>query len=243
MCLIAVISDVHANLSALEAVLADADRQGCIEIWCLGDMVGYGSNPNECVDTLRAREAKCVMGNHDAAVAAITGLTTFNPIARIAGLWTSKVLSEANRDFLTGLPDRLDAGNRCLLVHGAPDDRSRYLWTSWDFSQTAQALRTEGDFDVCFYGHTHIPMVSDAKRTWADNTKARTLIDGGPFLVNPGSVGQPRDGNPDASWLLWDPVSRRIEFRRVTYDIGHAQGHIRAAGLPDMLADRLGCGQ
>ena len=243
MSVVAIFSDIHANLPALEAVLNDADRLGCEKIWSLGDQVGYGGSPNECLDLLRARAAVCVMGNHDAAVVNLEDAHWFNSCARAAVEWTRLNLTGGNLEYLAGLPDSRVVGGHHLLVHGAPDNRNRYLVLSIDLLNEACLLEVSGAAEICFYGHTHLPMVSNQKRIWHGDAGKVDLSANGPYFINPGSVGQPRDHNPDAAWLLLNTVTRCIEFRRVAYDIERAENLIHAAGLPGRLAERLGCGQ
>lgn len=242
MPLIAVVSDIHGNLPALEAVMSDADAEGATGIWCLGDTVGYGPDPGRCVRVLRARDAACVMGNHDAATIGKIDTRWFNGEARIAIQWSESDLADDEWGYVAQLPDRLEPGYRCQLVHGSPDDRSRYLITRQDLAAQALLMQAEGSVDVCFFGHTHLPVVASASRDWRGDERLYNLATGGPYLVNPGSVGQPRDADPRASYLLWDPQSRWARFRRVAYDITRAQARIIDAGLPRGLAERLGVG-
>jgi len=243
MSVVAILSDIHANLPALEAVLGDADRLGCEKIWSLGDQVGYGGSPNKCLDLLRERDAVCVMGNHDAAVVNLEDVRWFNSNARAAVEWTRLNLTGENLEYLVGLPDSRVVHGHHLLVHGAPDNRSRYLLPGVDLFNEACLLEASGVAEMCFYGHTHLPMVSNQEKTWQGSAGMVDLSADGPYFINPGSVGQPRDNNPNAAWLLLDTVTRRIEFHRVAYDIERAESLIHAAGLPGRLAERLGCGQ
>ena len=243
MSVVAILSDIHANLPALEAVLGDADHLGCEKIWSLGDQVGYGGSPNECLGLLRERDAVCVMGNHDAAVVNLEDAHWFNSYARAAVEWTRLNLTGENLVYLVGLPDSRVVGDHHLLVHGAPDNRSRYLYPGVDLLNEACLLEVSRAAEICFYGHTHLPMVSNQERVWHGNACKVDLSSNGPYFINPGSVGQPRDNNPDAAWLLLDTDAHHVEFRRVVYDIDRAERLIHEAGLPDRLAERLGCGQ
>jgi predicted phosphodiesterase len=243
MSVVAILSDIHGNLPALEAVLADADRMNCETIWSLGDIVGYGGSPNECLDLLRNRGTISVMGNHDAAVVGDEDLFFFHPAARAAVEWTQQRLSMSNLKFLKALPDRRLCLEKYLLVHGAPDNRSRYLATPSELFTEACLLRSAGEAEVCFYGHTHIPMMSNEDNVWIDDLGRRHIETYESYFVNPGSVGQPRDDNPKAAWLRLDTEASCLEFRRVDYDVEQAQALIRAACLPGQLADRLEVGQ
>jgi predicted phosphodiesterase len=243
MSVVAILSDIHGNLPALEAVLADADRKNCDTIWSLGDNVGYGGSPNECLDLLRSRETIGVMGNHDAAVVGDEDLFFFHPAARAAVEWTRERLSLKNLNFLQAQPDRRLCLGKYLLVHGAPDNRSRYLSAPSDLLTEACLLRSAGEAEVCFYGHTHVPMMSSEDTVWIGDLGRRRLESFESYLVNPGSVGQPRDDNPRAAWLRLDTDTGRIEFRRVGYDIDRAKKRILEAELPWELADRLEVGR
>ena len=239
---IAILSDIHGNFAALEAVVKDLDGLGCKDIYCLGDTVGYGGSPNQCLDLLRARGAICIMGNHDAVAAGLETPDNFNDEARAAVDWTADALTKVNATFLRDLPQRLVTRHGALLVHGAPDDRDRYLWDDGELVAEAIALRESGEAKVCFYGHTHLPMMAGEDAALPGDAGPHRLAPSSGWLVNPGSVGQPRDGDPRAAYAVWRTGKREIEFRRVVYDISRAQGRIEKAGLPDWLAERLLCG-
>ena len=226
---IAVISDVHSNLEALQEVLACV--QG-VEVYCLGDVVGYGANPNEVVELLRKREILTVMGNHD--YAAVTGDTgKFNPRAAMAAWWTKKELLGPNLAFLTSLPKerRVTLGKASgYLTHGSPDD------TMWEYvdpdthSQLFGYYLTKLRVRFIGLGHSHVPFISEEREG---------------IVFNPGSVGQPRDGDKRASYSIVS-LSRgsiKVENFRVSYDYEAAASKIRAAGLPTQLADRLAYGK
>lgn len=239
---IAIISDVHGNFAALEAVMRDLDGLGCQTVYCLGDAVGYGGSPNECLNLLQARRARCILGNHDAVAAGLESSEGFNEEARAAVGWTTDALTPANAAFLRSLPERLLTRHGSLLVHGAPDDRDRYLWEEDELMAEAAALRRAGEAKVCFFGHTHVPVLAGEDEVLADDLARHPIPPGQGWLINPGSVGQPRDGDPRAAYAVWRTGKAEIEFRRVVYDIGRAQGRIEQAGLPDYLAERLLCG-
>ncbi len=240
-----VIADVHANLQALDAVLEDAGEVDAV--WCLGDSVGYGAQPNEVLARLRAVGALCVAGNHEWAALERLDLRTFNPAAAEAARWTAEALSAASHAMLSELPERR-VEDRCTLVHGSPRD------PIWEYILAPWVARENFDFfdtRVCFFGHTHVPAAhglvhpampeSPTGRVHGD--QAIELHPGDRYLLNPGSVGQPRDEDERAAYLLWDPDTRGCQWRRVDYDVEAAQALIRDAGLPDVLWQRLGVGR
>ena len=238
-----IISDVHANLVALDAVLNAA---GDIDaIWNLGDIVGYGPRPRECVDrVVELRTEHSLIGNHDWACIGRLPLDEFNPVARFATYWTTAQLSADHMQFLESLPNRI-IGDDYMLVHGSPRH------PVWEYVTSARVALPQFDlFDapVCFLGHTHIQMYISydvARRGGqptqpADGEKLR--IDSGQYIVNPGSVGQPRDNDPRASFALYDPATRTLTFRRVEYDIERTQAQMETEGLPRPLITRLALG-
>ncbi len=239
---IAVISDIHGNYAALQAVVADLDEVGCGAIYCLGDTVGYGGSPNQCVDLLRARGAVCIQGNHDVVAVGLESAEGFNSGARAAVEWTADVLTDANLAFLRDLPERLVVEGGALLVHGAPNDRDRYLWDDHEMMAEAAKLKASGEARVCFFGHTHLASVAGEERFSKGEEGIFLLEDDSCWLVNPGSAGQPRDGDPRAAYAVWRPEEGEIEFRRVVYDVARAQGRIEEAGLPEWLGERLEVG-
>jgi predicted phosphodiesterase len=240
----AVISDIHGNLEALEAVLGDVPEE--IErIYCLGDVIGYGANPNECCDLVRDSEMPTISGNHDLAVTdPSTDLAWFNPVAAAAIEWTREQLTEENADFLR-TRSRTMRGEGALFVHGSIRDPDEYILNGAVAQENLDVLREEyPGVRVCFFGHTHVKTVAPSP----DDMSSATfdLGSGGPYLVNPGSVGQPRDGDTFASYVLAEDTPEgvvRITYRFVDYDMEKAQTKIRAAGLPGILADRLAHGR
>jgi predicted phosphodiesterase len=237
---IAVLSDVHANLPALEAVLADAGPVDAI--WHLGDVVGYGPDPDAVVERLRDAGAIGVKGNHDAAACGGSEIDWFNPDARRAMEWTRSAISPATGEWLAAHPERRVEG-AAELVHGSYREPLWEYVTSRDVAgENLGALGAQ----VGLHGHTHVPIafVDDARRV--EIVRGRPgeplLLDGRRALVNPGSVGQPRDGNPDASYLLWEPEAERVTWRRVPYDVARVQRAMREAGLPPSLSARLSVG-
>lgn len=237
----ALISDVHSNLEALRAV--QADFPDSVEgVLCLGDMVGYGPDPNAVVEVLRSLRIQAVAGNHDRAVDQRSLREWFNLPAAQAIAWTAQTLQVEHRTWLADQPDRRLVGEQ-LLVHGSPNV-PYYTEYIVDPGQ-ARAILSRLEHQVCFFGHTHLPRIFTAGGSHvpgaADLGRWRP-IDRLPALVNPGSVGQPRDGNPAASYALFDSDRLRLQFRRVAYDPVPTQRKILEAGLPDWFALRLTLG-
>jgi predicted phosphodiesterase len=228
----AVLSDIHGNIQALEAVLARADELSCKKIYVLGDIVGYGANPNECVEVLRKRGAIALLGNHDAAVTGRDGDDCFNFAAREGVRYCRRVLTTENMGWLRGLPGQLRPRPDVLMVHGSPWDRDEYLAGPWAPTLAADRLMAQAGPGLCFFGHTHQPVVA---RSRFSRPEVRTM-------VNPGSVGQPRDRCQGAAFATWDDVDDSVEIVRVAYDLEEAQRAIVEAGLPEWLGERLGVG-
>lgn len=242
-----IVSDIHSNLEAFEAVLADADASGGYDVvWFLGDLVGYGADPGLCIDRLRALPNLAIAGNHDHAVTGKLNPDLFNSAARAAALWTADVLADDELDYLAGLPEVRTVGD-FTHVHGSlRDPVMEYLISEPAALATFALLETS----FCLVGHSHYPIVWTEREGGADvalqdETEPLLLSFDQRVIVNPGSVGQPRDGDWRASYLLYDSgvgVAGVVQHRRVEYDIGTAQRKIREAGLPESLADRLGRG-
>ena len=238
----ALISDIHGNIEALDAVLKDIKGAKVDEVICLGDLVGYGANPNECVAATREAAAAVVAGNHDWAAVGKLGLDYFNAAARIAAEWTGDVLTEENRDYLAGLPLTATAGERILLVHSSPaaPDEWNYVF------HPGQAARGFSAFSepVCFIGHTHQPAVfTDGGGFHLGRSLGEFRMGGGTrYIVNVGSVGQPRDGNPKAAYCVYDSDKMTLNLRRAKYDVGRSSTKIVRNGLPRSLAERLPLG-
>jgi len=241
----AVFGDVHGNLEALEAVLADAKARGAEAFACLGDVVGYGANPNECCERVRALDGIVVRGNHDHAASHRVPLAWFNELAAAAIRWTRGSLSPENRAWLRSLPFEAALPDGSQLVHGSLDEPRHwhYLYPGRD---------VEGHFrrqsrPLCFVGHTHVPFVFI--RTGGRIFEAAfdpfrvSPPDAAQVAVNPGGVGQPRDEDPRAAYALYDPDTGVLEPCRVEYDVAAAARKIQAAGLPDLLARRLFLGR
>jgi diadenosine tetraphosphatase ApaH/serine/threonine PP2A family protein phosphatase len=239
---VAVISDVHANRHALDAVLSAIDGERADAIWCLGDTVGYGPQPNECCDLVRTRADVCLIGNHDLVALGELTVTDFNDEAAAAALWTSERLSAESEAFLRGLEPSAEA-DRAALFHASARD------PVWEYVLSEEAARATFDLTsapVVLVGHSHVALalaLADGRITGglAAAGIEEELVDR--RLLNPGSVGQPRDGDPRAAWLLLDFDQRFASFRRVPYPIEKTQAEMREAGLPRLLADRLGRGE
>lgn len=238
----AILSDIHGNLEALEAVYAELEPDD--QVLCLGDVVGYGPNPNECVRLLRERNARCVLGNHDVAAIDNFGVEYFNPIARRAIVWTQDVIDAETRAWLSSLDYELHVDD-FLMVHGSPE---RYFEYILDDAAAARAFAAS-DAPLIFIGHSHIAecyaMGPDGRITHQALTQGGevALSEGYRYIVNVGSVGQPRDFNPAASFGVYEPERRVARVVRVPYEIERVQEKIHACSLPEQLAQRLTLGR
>ena len=244
---IAVISDIHSNLEALGAVLDRVAEEGADSTYVLGDIVGYGADPDAVVARLAEQpSAVCIAGNHDLAATGRFDTEWFNAIATDAIVWTTSVMNDDTRAFLSGLEPRGTAAEG-LLVHGSVvDPAAEYVMNI----EAARASFGAGDFVRCFFGHTHLPtmFVDEGGRidgfALRDGEPASLAANGSKrFMVNPGSVGQPRDGDPRASMMIVDTERATATVHRVPYAIAKAAAKIRDAGLPTALADRLAFGR
>jgi diadenosine tetraphosphatase ApaH/serine/threonine PP2A family protein phosphatase len=241
---VAVISDIHANRQAFEATLEAVAASEAAELWCLGDLVGYGADPDACVELAREHAAVCLAGNHDLAVTGEIPLGEFSRGASLAAQWTREVMAPANVEFLASLSPEGKEGP-VGLYHASPRD------PVWEY--VLSALLAELCLDrqakrVCLVGHSHVALSfvrREGELATGEPRREGTLLDiaEGEWLLNPGSVGQPRDGDPRASWLLLDLDGLTASFKRTDYDISGAAAAIRAARLPDSLAERLEYGQ
>ncbi|MBI5772756.1 MAG: metallophosphoesterase family protein [Verrucomicrobia bacterium] len=237
----AIIADIHANLEALKVVLNDANEQQCTHYACLGDVVGYNANPKECLDLIRTMAMPCVKGNHDEYCSVNATLEGFNPHAAEAVNWTRQQLSEEDAQWLRDLR-YIRLVSNFAIVHATLDGPQRWGYV---FDKLAAAASfTYQNTSVCFFGHTHVPVafVKDSQVRGGTYSKFKVEL-GKKYFVNVGSVGQPRDGNPKAAYVIYDLNDATIELRRLDYDIALAQAKIRAAGLPERLADRLSYGK
>jgi diadenosine tetraphosphatase ApaH/serine/threonine PP2A family protein phosphatase len=241
--LVGIVSDIHSNVVALDAVLRDMGPVGAL--WCLGDVVGYGPNPNECIDCLVAQPHldACLTGNHDAAVLGKVSVADFNAAAQQAVLWTREQLTAGSRQFLAQRPSSLVADGEFTLAHGSPRDP---IWEYIIDTGVARANFACFETPVCLVGHTHVPAVfavgGDGRVHLLRHGTRLALRGEQRYIVNPGSVGQPRDGDPRAAYAVFDSEQGVLEFRRVAYDIAETQQRMRAARLPARLVERLDYG-
>jgi predicted phosphodiesterase len=238
-----VVSDIHANVDALQSVLRELDGLGMDTLVCLGDIVGYGPSPNETCDLLRERGCIAIAGNHDEAAVSETSADSFNTLARKAIAWTREQLTQSNREYLRSLP-REYRFEDFAIVHGAPAFHFDYIQNVAD----AQVAFERVTMPLTFIGHTHVAEVyyQDGQgRTYHQKLSAGGRIEVAPqfrYIVNPGSVGQPRDRNPQASFAYFDDAVSTIEVRRVTYDVIRVRERMELARLPAQLGERLAIG-
>ena len=238
----AIISDVHANLEALNAVLQNIDEEKVDSLLFLGDSVGYGPDPNECIELLKAKSTIVLAGNHDWGAIGLTDTTYFNPFAKVAIEWTSETLSDENKAFLDTLPltESIKADS-IYLVHSSPKEPEKWHYLSYEYE--ASMYFPCFDDKICFIGHSHIPFIVESSPTGKIQShynygeiKKRSR-----YIINVGSVGQPRDGIPHAAYALLR--DNTVEIKRVSYDIVVTQKKMRKAGLPDYLIERLAFGR
>jgi len=239
---VAVVSDIHSNLHALEAVLAAIDAEAPDELWCLGDLVGYGPRPNECCATIEKRADVCLAGNHDLAVRGTIDLEEFGGEAAVAARWTQEQLAPEAQALL----DRLEPGGSAhgvALYHGSARDP---VWEYVLSDEGALATLELVDAPLVLVGHSHVALqvVQSEEELTGGVARGGSELElvGVRALLNPGSVGQPRDGDPRAAFLLLDLDAQRASFRRVEYDVKRTQREMRDASLPEMLAGRLELG-
>lgn len=237
-----IFSDIHGNLEALETVLAAYKKERIDHYFCVGDVVGYGANPHECIEAVRNLGAVCIAGNHDWAVVEKVDIEYFNPMARAAVLWTRKVAGRDDMAFL----DRLKLiykNDDFILVHGTLNEPA-YFHYLVDSNQ-AELIFPLMDRNVCFVGHSHVAGVFVRKENKIEysNISEIKIEEGCQYIVNAGSVGQPRDNNPAAVYCVYDTDEKVIQVKRVDYDVEAAQKRILEAGLPSFLAVRLAAGR
>jgi diadenosine tetraphosphatase ApaH/serine/threonine PP2A family protein phosphatase len=245
-----VVSDVHGNLQALQAALSAAGSFD--ELWNLGDIVGYGANPNEVIDTIRPLARINVRGNHDRVCCGLTSSAGFNPVAAEAANWTHRHLTPDNLQWLRAVPQGpILASERALCAHGSPLNEDHYIISMRDAWSPLQRMSTE----ITFFGHTHVQgAFSQQAPEWqeihplysSENEAEHFSIEvpiGTRHLINPGSVGQPRDGDWRAAFAIYDTAAERVIFYRIPYDVASAQQAIRSARLPERLASRLSTGR
>ena len=243
-----VLTDIHANLEALGACLADATGRGYDRALVLGDLVGYGADPNAVIAYIQAlNPVAIVRGNHDKVACGLEQAEGFNAVAKAAVQWTLEVLTPAHREWLASLPQGPTVVDDAIeICHGSPFDEDAYIFDELD---AVHALKTSGR-TLCLFGHTHCPAVfqlSEGKfedlRVAGEAGTQVPLRDAAKYLVNPGSVGQPRDGDPRAAYAIADTKARRVELFRIRYAVEDAQTKVLKAGLPEVLAQRLGLGR
>jgi predicted phosphodiesterase len=241
---VAVVSDIHSNRQAFEAVLEAVADSEAAELWCLGDIVGYGADPDACVELARRHVAVCLCGNHDMAVVGELPLDEFSRGASIAAQWTREVIAPANRSFLADLRPQGQEGE-IGLYHASPRD------PVWEYVLSALLAELCLDSEpnrICLIGHSHVASAFTRQAGEAasgEPCRAGTELDmsSGEWMLNPGSVGQPRDGDRRAAWLLLDLDGYEASYRRTPYDVAGAAAAIKAARLPNSLAERLEYGQ
>jgi diadenosine tetraphosphatase ApaH/serine/threonine PP2A family protein phosphatase len=227
---IALISDIHSNLEALTRALEVIDAQGVDDIVCLGDTVGYGANPNECLELVRSRCSTILLGNHDAAAIDLSVASHFTMNAQLSALWTTGILLDQHKTFLQGLPQSTPRGE-LLFSHASPFEPEEWHYVISEFdTREAFGAFTER---LCFIGHSHVPVI------FSERGKALAISPSERFIINVGSIGQPRDGNPNLSFGILDTAAGTYQNIRLGYDIDAAAEKIRKAGLPRTLADRL----
>lgn len=240
---LAIISDIHSNLHAFTAVLEEIDRRNVDRIFALGDLVGYNAFPSEVLDLVRERNIPSIMGNHDIVCCGLENPIWFNSAAREASLWTRKHLSEEKKLYLRKLPNEMMVHDAIYAVHGSPVSRDDYIMDLMDALNSFQHL-PDKKIHLCFFGHSHIPGI------FSDHGPAHNVGYTGKHILNarnrhfanPGSVGQPRDGDPRASFAIMDTDEFSFEFVRVNYDIDAAMRAVLKNGLPQFLAERLQVG-
>ena len=240
----AIIGDIHANLAAFTAVLNDIEHRGGVEkVWCLGDIVGYGPDPHECIELLRQTDHVCVAGNHDWAAIGKIGAYEFNPDAAAACHWTAKQLSSADIEYLESLPLVIEEDN-FTLVHGSPRE------PIWEYIISISIAKENFAYfksQFCLVGHSHVPLVFNYNDSGACSycqfqPNVGLALGKNRLIINPGGVGQPRDGDPQASYAIYDSEGRMVRLYRIPYDIRSTQDKMVKSGLPLRLATRLSYG-
>lgn len=237
----ALIGDIHGNLEAFLAVLASIDKEEVNQILCLGDIVGYGANPVECINLVKERCSKVVAGNHDYAVIGLADIDYFNPFAKDAVLWTSEKLGEKEINYLASLR-LIEREDNFTIVHASLNNPREwgYILNTFDASVNFE-LQVD---PICFIGHSHGPVVYMKRENFISGHRFISKIDPGcKYIINIGSVGQPRDGDYRASYVVYDLELQTLKLKRVEYDVATVQKKIIEAGLPQILADRLGIGR
>lgn len=243
-----VLTDIHANLEALDTCVADARLRGFDETLVLGDLVGYGGDPNAVVERVQALTPKAIVrGNHDKVACGLEQAEGFNAVAKSAAKWTLEILTPAHREWLAALPEGpIDVDDVIQICHGSPFDEDAYIFDDLD---AVRALKV-ANRPLCLFGHTHYPVTFELSADSFDSVGSAAAPEmrvqmkpGCKYLVNPGSVGQPRDGDPRAAYAIVDTTEHRVELYRVRYAIEDAQMKVVKAGLPEVLAQRLAVGR
>lgn len=243
-----VLTDVHANLEALDACIADARARGFDKTLVLGDLVGYGADPNAVIERIRSlKPAAIVRGNHDKVACGLEQAEGFNSVAKSAARWTLDVLVPAYREWLAALPEGpIDVDELVQICHGSPFDEDAYIFDELD---AVRALKIASR-PLCLFGHTHYPVTFELSADAFDSVgpasageSVVTLKPASKYLLNPGSVGQPRDGDPRAAYAIVDTAKRCVELMRLPYAVEEAQAKVMRAGLPEVLAQRLAAGR
>jgi predicted phosphodiesterase len=243
-----ILSDIHANIDALEAVLAAAPVDTWDRVLVLGDLVGYGAEPNAVIERVRALDPLVVIrGNHDKAASGIDDGSSFNYVAKLSAQWTSEALRPEHREYLHALPQGpVNIDETVEICHGAPFDEDHYIFDSDDAARALDAASRP----LCLFGHTHLPVVFrrhpalfDGFMPEGPDDATLEVIEGINYLVNVGSVGQPRDSDPRAAFGIYDSEASTVVLRRISYPVEIAQRRILSAGLPSSLADRLAIGR
>ena len=235
------IGDIHGNLEALQVVLGSLDKEKIDRLLCIGDVVGYGANPVECINLLKEKDAKVIAGNHDYASIGLADVDYFNPFAKEALLWTSEQFSEEEINYLAGLR-LIEREGDFTMVHATLDNPREwgYILNTFDAALNFE-LQTDS---ICFVGHSHVPVVYAKKDNFVSGHRFVSKIESGQkYIINVGSVGQPRDGDPRACYVVYDSQLQTVKLKRVEYDVVQAQRKILEAGLPEILADRLSIGR
>ncbi len=243
-----VLTDIHANLEALDTCVADARLRGFDETLVLGDLVGYGGDPNAVVERVQALTPKAIVrGNHDKVACGLEQAEGFNAVAKSAAKWTLEILTPAHREWLAALPEGpIDVDDVIQICHGSPFDEDAYIFDDLD---AVRALKV-ANRPLCLFGHTHYPVTFELSADSFDSVGSAAapemrvqLKPGCKYLVNPGSVGQPRDGDPRAAYAIVDTTEHRVELYRIRYAVEDAQMKVVKAGLPEVLAQRLAVGR
>lgn len=244
----AILSDIHSNLEALTTVLADVDKQFVDQIVCLGDVIGYGANPNECCELLLERNPHIIKGNHEHAAINLQIAQYFNITAKEAAIWTYHTLKEKYKNVIHSLTDIKQVDNDFVMVHGALTHRNDYIFDEEHAEENLKLFKTQfPEVNICFYGHSHMkeiwgPLKSTPTKDVPPSKLSFHLQKKDHYLINPGSVGQPRDGDPKASYLIFDTELMKVTYHLLKYDIEKTKNKILSAGLPATLARRLDIG-